>query len=582
MSGTKGSFLALIAALGGASQALTPVEDHGFLRVSAGKIVDQKGVKTQLVGMSLFWSGWAGQFYNRSAVSWLAYDWKVSVVRIAMGVEGGGNYLDSLNGGNAANLRRVDSVMQAAVDLGIYAIVDWHEENAPNHTAQAVAFFQRMAAKWGKYPNILYEIYNEPNGEKTLTDGSTVPAWSWNLSGAGPDIKTYSQAVVDAIRAIDTSNLILVGNENWDQVPSSAGADPVEGNNILYTLHFYAGSHPLSGSVGASGKACVSAKIPVFISEWGTSNADGGGGADTKVYTAEAAKWLAWASTNSVGWCNWSVVNKSESSAALLPTADKWGFWDDSVISASGKFVRSYIQSINSKYSFPLPPPPPVRKPDTVSLPGRMQAEAFLDTAGVLIESGADSDLSDDMGWIEDGDWADYMVQVAQEGDFYLHARVSSQNNGGVIVLKTDAGTELGRVSVPSTGGWQTWTTVTDSVPVHLAAGLQKLRLSFQGADTKSLFNVNWFSLDNDLDITALRPRASRLPARLSAGAGVVRAQGADGYSVLVLRDLRGRELGRAPVVGGEAALSWNGVGVAIAELSGSRGRKVSRMVAER
>jgi endoglucanase len=573
--------LATLFALGlsAPSGALTPVEDHGFLKVVSGKLVDQQGQPVQLAGMSLFWSAWAGQFYNRSALSWLAYDWKISVVRIAMGVDGTGMYLDS-NGGTAANLRRVDSVMQAAVDLGIYAIVDWHEENAPNHTAQSVAFFLRMARKWGACPNILYEIYNEPHGSETLSDGSVLDPWVWNAQGAGPDIKTYAQTLVDSIRAIDASNLILIGNENWDQAPNAAGADPVAGANLLYTLHFYAGSHPYTGAVGSAARSCISRKIPVFISEWGTSKADGG--SDGTINTTEATKWLDWATTNSVSWCNWSVVNKTESSAALLPAADPRGFWDDAVISASGKYVRAKIQAINAKYSFPEPVPPPPRVPDTTVVPGRAQAEGFVDTSGVQTESGADVDGTDDMGWIENGDWADYMVDVRQAGEYWFLARTASQNSGGTLVLQDASGTDLGSIDVPTTGGWQNWTTVYDPVQVVLPAGLQRLRLSFRGDGTASLYNLNWFALDTSLDAVPVARRAASGKANLSGGSGGVKAAGADSYAELVVRDLSGREIGRAPVVAGRATVPCVRPGVVVAELRGPGGREVRRVLAGR
>ncbi len=87
-----GSVLLAVCVLLGAGEvhAATPVEIHGSLAIKGKAMVDASGQPVVLRGMSLFWSGWAGQFYNRRAVHWLAHDWKTSVIRAAVGVD---NYM---------------------------------------------------------------------------------------------------------------------------------------------------------------------------------------------------------------------------------------------------------------------------------------------------------------------------------------------------------------------------------------------------------------------------------------------------------------------------------------------------------
>lgn len=62
--------------------------------------------------------------------------------------------------------------------------MDWHDHNAHLHRDQAIAFFSRVAAEFGDYPNVLYEPYNEPLNV------------SWSSV-----IKPYHEAVLRAIRA---------------------------------------------------------------------------------------------------------------------------------------------------------------------------------------------------------------------------------------------------------------------------------------------------------------------------------------------------------------------------------------------
>jgi|GEM_PF-1528715 len=307
-----------------ALQATTAVQAYGQLKVQGTQILSQAGDPAVLRGMSLYWSlpawGNSTQFWNASVIKWLADDWHANVVRAAMGVEPSGGYLSNPTEQKAY----VSTVVDAAIAKGIYVIIDWHDANASSHEASAVQFFQEMATKYGKYPNVIYEVFNEPDDESWAT------------------VKRYSTKVIDAIRAIDPDNLILVGSPQWDQAVRSPADDPITGRaNIAYTLHFYAGTH--TDALRAEANYALT-KIPLFISEWGTSNADGNGGP----FTASSDTWLSWADQNKLSWCNWSVHNLSESSAALTGSASPTGNWNPtSDLSASGQYVRTKMRAAN-------------------------------------------------------------------------------------------------------------------------------------------------------------------------------------------------------------------------------------------
>ena len=66
----------------------TIVEKYGQLRIAGNKMVDKNGNEIQLRGMSLYWSQWQGGFYNYNAIKWLRDDWKVTVVRAALAING--------------------------------------------------------------------------------------------------------------------------------------------------------------------------------------------------------------------------------------------------------------------------------------------------------------------------------------------------------------------------------------------------------------------------------------------------------------------------------------------------------------
>jgi len=149
---------------------VTPVEKHGALSVVGPHIRDQNDQITSLAGPSFFWSnsGWGQErFYTKGAVETFAKDWNAGIIRAAMGAENNGSYLRDPKG----NLKRVETVVNAAIENGIYVIIDWHSHSAEKDIEESKRFFTAMAEKYGDYPNVIYEIYNEP---LNTTDWSTV------------------------------------------------------------------------------------------------------------------------------------------------------------------------------------------------------------------------------------------------------------------------------------------------------------------------------------------------------------------------------------------------------------------------
>ncbi|WP_422379578.1 glycoside hydrolase family 5 protein [Marinicellulosiphila megalodicopiae] len=291
------------------------VEQYGSISVQNGTLVDQTGEKLQLRGMSLFWSQWGGQYYNKLVVNRLAQDWNVSVVRAAIGAEKGGYEVAP-----ERELKKLDNVIKAAIDNGIYVIVDWHAHDAQNNTDLAIEFFEIVAAKYGHLPNVIYEIYNEPDYE------------SWD-----EDIKPYAEKVIKHIRAIDADNLIIVGTPTWSQRVDQAANNPLIGKNIAYTIHFYAGTH--KQSIRDNVTYALNKGLAIFSTEWGMSQASGNGG----VFVEETKIWLDFFDEHNISWLNWSIINKNESSAALKPIASPMADWLPEDLSKSGTWVRNRL-----------------------------------------------------------------------------------------------------------------------------------------------------------------------------------------------------------------------------------------------
>jgi endoglucanase len=331
------SICLFLACSGYAQQSI--VEKYGQLSVEGNRIVNKNGDPVILRGMSLYWSQRKGQFYNAKAIKWLRDDWHCTIVRASMAVESGG-YLTNPEG----EKQKVKSVVQAAIDLGIYVIINWHDHNAYRHTQQAQAFFEEMAKTYGKYPNIIYELWNEPLNRH---DWSTV-------------IKPYHQAVIPRIRTYDPNNIIVCGTQTWSQDVDKAAQDPLKFDNVAYSLHFYAATH--KQSLRDKATTALEKGIALVVTEWGTSEATG----DGKLDYEETEKWLDFMDRNSLSWCNWSIADLNETSAALKPGANATGNWLLDDLSPSGVFVRKQLRTKNYELLYELKE---IHRPDVIYVP---------------------------------------------------------------------------------------------------------------------------------------------------------------------------------------------------------------------
>jgi endoglucanase len=303
----------------------SPVALHGQLKVEGGQLKDQSGLPVQLKGVSSMWLNWDIHGYPSSldGLTFMRDNWKVSVIRAAMGTEQSGGYLTDPN----AMLRKVDNMIRNALKVGVYVLVDWHTEKAVEQQTQAVAFFSDMAQKFGAYPNVIWETYNEPRGYD----------WSDPNDPTTPTIKKYHEAVVSAIRAVDPDNLIILGTPNWSQKVDEAAADPVAGSNLLYTLHFYSCSH--FEWLRALGNKAIASGAALFITEFGATHADGGlsnsDPARDHYYACpdEANLWFDWMAQNNISGIAWKLDACSDASCILTSKAPMDGPWPDDMLS---------------------------------------------------------------------------------------------------------------------------------------------------------------------------------------------------------------------------------------------------------
>ncbi len=406
--------LAAVSAMAVTASRVGPVSTYGELKANGGKLSgscpEYANKAVQVKGMSLFWSSgntYSTDFYTEKGINRLVDDMGVEVVRFALGAadekfnSSGRSYT---TGGEGFQKALLKSVVNAAVDKDIYVIIDWHIESSTGYTDDAVKFFEYAAQEYGKYNNVIFEIWNEPTGDMGT-------------------VKSHADRVIPAIRKY-SDNLILVGSPGWSSQPDACANAGISDNNYGCTLHFYAATHYMGGYDKAA-ETAMNKGVPVFATEWGTVNANGDGGPDEN----SSNQWVQWMAEKGVSWTNWNASAMDETSAAFTSAVFENGFQ----YSNSGRYVKSKLGGATYK--------------DCGLQNGSASEQSGFSTG---IANGATTNMIDDM---EDGDRYSYIGGA--------WSAVEDQENGGASSISNDKveddfGKQTYKVVYPSDGGKNT------------------------------------------------------------------------------------------------------------------------------
>ncbi len=227
---------------------------------------------------------------------------------------------------------------------------------------------------------------------------------------------------------------------------------------------------------------------------------------------------------------NWTTVYSTNNAAGGL---------EDTLVSGRGRYVRVYGTQRAGGGGYSLAEFDVFSQPQrpfggaTHTLPGRIEAEDY-DTAGegvayynttvgnaggvyrsddVGIESTTDLGGGYDVGWINTGEWLEYTINPPDPSAIYrISVRVAAPSGGGQLRVRLD-GTVLGTITIPSTGGYQTWQLVTlPDVPISGGVGSKALRLEVLNGG----FNINWIQFDR-IQICGVNDIALNQPSSASS-----------------------------------------------------------------
>ncbi len=305
------------------------VATWGRLKLVGNQLCSESGQPIQLRGWSTHGSWFMGCYDDKSDFEKMKNE-GANLARIAQYV----------TEGDGVNKQWVKNCIDYTAELGMYCLVDWHILKPGNPNASGYSgygdFFREMTqyVKDKGYTHVLWEICNEPNEDTEGAPAAFHNVWEW--------VKKYAQNVLPIIAQNDPNGIVIVGTPQWDQDVTCAFQDPIEIQDsfkdlqLMYSFHHYAADQQRYLGI-LSGAAAF---VPVFISEWGLSSHTGDSGVDTKA----ADHMLLVANGKNLGgqiisWANWSWSDKGESSGTFTG-----GGYGNMSFSEAGNYVKGALK----------------------------------------------------------------------------------------------------------------------------------------------------------------------------------------------------------------------------------------------
>ncbi|MDM5178064.1 carbohydrate-binding protein [Massilia sp. DJPM01] len=341
-----------------------------------------------------------------------------------------------------------------------------------------------------------YDLLNEPWG----TDAAT--------------LANYAYELFNVVRAKDPHHMILLPGHN-SGIDAYGNPNTRGLSNVALGMHFYPGLWGWNDAPGAANQANVHAawlhcnlngtgescdwnakltglNTPFLIGEFQPWTMLGSYGGQVTRRTYDAYNMYGWAATNwayktvstggsngDTSWWGWGMVTNSSNGGGLGSL---------NVSTASAGQIENYFRGFATQ---------PLVRNESIAywmnwkpLVGeRIEAEMFTTHSGMRMETTSDTGGGFNVSNIDNNDWMSYPVNVPRAGWYKLQFRLASIYNGGQFVLSKNA-SDLATLTVPNTGGWQNWQTVTGRV--YLEAGQQDLTIFARVGG----WNMNWWQLN--------------------------------------------------------------------------------------
>ncbi|WP_026522039.1 cellulase family glycosylhydrolase [Butyrivibrio sp. VCB2001] len=313
-----------VQAASGNNSSRGPASTVSKLHVEGSSIVDGSGNPVQLRGfccgsstrIDRYWPTWYTDQTFKTVTSWGANLFRITLKPEQY--EWRNEYVNTIS--NYADM---------AIANGMYVLFTWMgNEDFTNYEDSAVDFFDALSKRYSGCNNVLYEIANEP----FHNSWDTLYAYGEKVI---PVIKANSP---DAIIGIPAPYQITSGDDNMTAVISK----PLPYDNVVYTHHMYVASS-FSSTALREIEEFLNNGLPVFISEWGTTESNGQDGFDEE----RSKSWLTFLDSHGISWVNFNLSDVYWNNINYNSSVVKMGQWNpalnDEILSESGYFMKHYF-----------------------------------------------------------------------------------------------------------------------------------------------------------------------------------------------------------------------------------------------
>lgn len=121
-------------------------------------------------------------------------------------------------------------------------------------------------------------------------------------------------------------------------------------------------------------------------------------------------------------------------------------------------------------------------------VPGKIEAEDYIDMFGVQTEVCTDIGGGLNVGWINAGDWMKYNIEVETSGNYSLTSRIAGYNTSTLLFTFNES--LNAQIDIASTDGWQNWQDF--STTIYLEKGYYEMKV----LSNSEAFNINYFNFD--------------------------------------------------------------------------------------
>ena len=420
----------------------------------------------------------------------------------------------------------IDSLLNWCETDHIYLILDLHCAPGGQNSANISDYISGEPSLWESSQNQTRTI----DLWKTLAARYHNKEWIggydllnetvWSFSSNNKELHDLYVSITAAIREVDTTHIIFIEGNNWANDFTGLGT-PWD-SKMVYSFHKYWNSND-AGSINSYISLRSTANRPLWLGE---------SGENSNQWFADA---IALMESNNIGWSWWTykkigtingmlnVVKQSDYNTLLnywrgggtKPSVD---FAFNALMAQAEKFKLSQCQSrpdvLDAMFRMPFTDK---TKPFAENIvPGKILAinydmgkngKSYSDvdyqnitnngswnSGGEYRNDGVDIEKCSDLfsggynvGWINANEYLRFTFTASEEGDYSLSARVAAQNAGGRILVRIDDSVIVGLGSVPATGGYKSFQTITIG-SCHLTQGTHNLQLYFTSGD----FNITY------------------------------------------------------------------------------------------